>query len=434
MQPSIGPSRAGAAIVVLVFALAAACREATSPDPAPPPATPAASDTSRSTTPTTPPAPPPAAALAPIGVSIMTTGTNPDPDGYLLMVDDSIKLPVKVNDTVTTKPLAWQYSHSVQLTNIAPNCATDTMSVQILRPVSTHGPSVTFTVSCIGPSIPPGMAGAQLLFVRQGRIYRTTVGGGSGTPLTTGEDPTWSPDGRRIAFTRGADVYVMDANGTNERLVATGSFEYRAWENYLGGLAPAWSPDGTHLALYSDHGIVIIPVDNLGAPASLTVPSWFLSASPAWSPDGSKLAFTNDIESWGGGEALNVYVRDVGDSSFAHATQLTTSGDWPWGSFTQPAWSPDGRKIAFLACAAMNHTYRCGDGAIHVMNPDGSNVRLLARTRGLARPTWSFDGQSIIYANDCWDHNCPSALLYVSVDGTRKGVILDDAHSPSLRR
>lgn len=431
MQPSIGRSRAGVTAVALLLALAAGCQEPTTPDPTvkrAAPLPPPARDTSYPT------APPPAGGIAPIHVSIATTGTDLDPDGYVVMVGDSIRLPVRINDTLTIGPLSWQYPNWVQLNGIAPNCATDAMSVRMLTYNSAQGPNVTFAVSCVGASIPPGIAGEQLLFVRQGRIYRTTVGSGSITSLTTGDDPTWSPDGTRIAFTRGTDVYVMNANGTNERLIATRSIEYPAWENYLGGTVPAWSPDGTRLALGSSNGLVIVRADSVTSPVSLEFASWPLFSAPAWSPDGRQLALVSDLDSWGGIEVLQIYVRDASDSDATHDTQLTNFQGWPFGSWTEPAWSPDGTRIAFLACAAMDHAYRCSDGALEVMNRDGSNVRLLARTRGLARPSWTPDGQSIIYANGCWNHDCPSAVLYVSADGTRRGVILDDAYSPSLHR
>src|SRR5439155_19021651 len=50
------------------------------------------------------------------------------------------------------------------------------------------------------------------------------------------DDPAWSRDGRRIAYSRGHDVYVMDASGAAKRRVAAGR-------------DPTWSPDGTQLVL-----------------------------------------------------------------------------------------------------------------------------------------------------------------------------------------
>jgi Tol biopolymer transport system component len=59
-------------------------------------------------------------------------------------------------------------------------------------------------------------------------------------------DPAWSPDGRQIAFRRGAgidaEIYLMNADGTNERLLATGPGP---------DSDPTWSPDGGRIAFVS---------------------------------------------------------------------------------------------------------------------------------------------------------------------------------------
>jgi Tol biopolymer transport system component len=77
-------------------------------------------------------------------------------------------------------------------------------------------------------------------------IYTVPAAGGTPTRLTHHDgpaiEPTWSPDGSQIAFfsTRDGSIRVMDADGTNDRLL------YRSGEN--DGWAPSWSPDGTRIA------------------------------------------------------------------------------------------------------------------------------------------------------------------------------------------
>ena len=69
-----------------------------------------------------------------------------------------------------------------------------------------------------------------------------------------------------------------------------------------------------------------------------------------------------------------------------------------------------------------------------VMNADGTQPHTLSFAKGYGKPVWSPDGQMIVFSNACGEYRCSSAVLYVSVDGTRKGMLLDDAHSLILRQ
>ena len=82
-------------------------------------------------------------------------------------------------------------------------------------------------------------------------------------------------------------------------------------------------------------------------------------ADPAWSPDGRKIAFLNGRD--GNSE---VYVMNANGSGQRNLTRNP-------GNDADPAWSPDGRKIAFVS-------NRDGNDEIYVMNADGSGQRRLA--------------------------------------------------------
>ena len=102
---------------------------------------------------------------------------------------------------------------------------------------------------------------------------------------------------------------------------------------------------------------------------------------PAWSPDGRKIAFVSGRDG-----NSNIYVMDA-DGKNVH--QLT---DHPV-SDTNPAWSPNGRKIAFQSS-------RDGNVEIYVMDADGGNVRRL--THRLAfdiMPAWSPNGRKIAFVS-----------------------------------
>jgi TolB protein len=105
-------------------------------------------------------------------------------------------------------------------------------------------------------------------------------------------------------------------------------------------------------------------------------------ADPAWSPDGRRLAFATERD--GNGE---IYVVDADGSG---AVRLT---DDP-SADSHPTWSPDGTRIAFAS-------RRFGSAEILVMNADGSNVvRLTSHVASDDEPAWSPDGQRIAFTSD----------------------------------
>ena len=142
------------------------------------------------------------------------------------------------------------------------------------------------------PAISPDGA---LLAFNAGVITSMAIGGGAQDPLSTGTGndsyPVWSPDGSKIAFMSDrdgdAEIFVMNADGTNETNLTTNSFSDGT---------PDWSPDGSKIAFSSDRdgNSEIYVMDASGAnPVRLTNSS-DLANFPAWSPDGTKIAFQSD--------------------------------------------------------------------------------------------------------------------------------------------
>lgn len=94
--------------------------------------------------------------------------------------------------------------------------------------------------------------------------------------------PAWSPRGDVIVFGRGTDLYLVDADGGNERLLVHD------------GRAPSWSPDGTSVVFSRDHNLtrsdlVIIGADGRGQHSLTSQPGE--EENPAWSLDGEWIAF-----------------------------------------------------------------------------------------------------------------------------------------------
>ncbi|MCD4734336.1 hypothetical protein K8R78_08895, partial [bacterium] len=107
--------------------------------------------------------------------------------------------------------------------------------------------------------------------------------------------PTWSPDGRRIAFYTFDGIFVMDADGGNQTLITGGN---RA-------KAPAWSPDGRRIAFIGTGADFTESFDKnwslfvMNADGSSQTPLTFGACAhvpPVWSPDGSQIAFLSNEE------------------------------------------------------------------------------------------------------------------------------------------
>jgi TolB protein len=220
--------------------------------------------------------------------------------------------------------------------------------------------------------------------------HRTKLAWPEGLPPQINIAPSWpmswSPDGTRIAFQSGCDIYVMRTDGSSE---ATRLTTDAAW-----GCAqsPTWSPDSTQIAFTSTPGnsgvlntpsdLYIIDVSRKGANAHQwrqaiddkgITHQWrqltddtagFFNLS--WSPDGTKIAFNR------GGRSQGMYTVDVNSLKETRLTHTLISGE-------SPTWSPDGKKIAYS-----------NDGDIYVMNADGSNSTSVAYIAGAdARsPAW----------------------------------------------
>ena len=103
---------------------------------------------------------------------------------------------------------------------------------------------------------------------------------------------------------------------------------------------------------------------------------------PAWSPDGTKIAFSRSD-----GQRYQVFVMNADGSDPVQITH----GD---NSASDAAWSPDGRRIAFTRCSA-------GSCDIYVMNADGSGEERLTHGErpGEQDPTWSPDGGRIAFTD-----------------------------------
>ena len=218
-------------------------------------------------------------------------------------------------------------------------------------------------------------------------IYVMDADGGNPQNLTNDPhhdwSPSWSPDSKRIVFGSDRDrdnnphnteIYVMKADGTNQR---------RLTNNLTEDMYPAWSPDGGRIAFSArreghvvhnlDITYEIYVMDADGENEQRLTENRHNDMYPAWSPNGERIAFVSDRK--GNWENYEIYVMDADGGNQQKLTN-DRGDDW-W-----PSWSPHGERIAFMS-------ERDGNTEIYVMDADGGNLQNLTNhPGGDSGPAW----------------------------------------------
>jgi Tol biopolymer transport system component len=211
----------------------------------------------------------------------------------------------------------------------------------------------------------------QIVYADGGDVYRLDLRHGMPVRLTDDPadefDPDLSPDGSQVAYRmasgRGdqADIWLMNVDGSDKRNLTR--------DASLSNWAPAWSPDGKWLCFNSTRDGVanrIWLMDPDGGNLQLVTEGWGEYCD--WSPDGQRIVYAAAPD----GGSYDLWISALDGSAPIRLTDLP-------GTEFFPAWSPDGRFIAF------EHL----DEGIWLYSPDASERRFIGEGGAVV---WSPDG------------------------------------------
>ena len=224
----------------------------------------------------------------------------------------------------------------------------------------------------------------------------------------------WGADGD-IFFSQGPELFAAREDGSAVRRVT------RAWrvasrntsglpEPTVGSMIPFdVAPDGGSVAfatcryprpgvepshLHTEYQYELALVAARGGDVQRLTANATFDGYPAWSPDGRRIAFLRELTTEGengGARDLVTVAADGGD-----AQRIATGQDL---NLHAPAWSPDGRRLAFVA---QQQLYVADADRPEVVDLESGAVRPLAAT--ISAPAWSPDGGRLAYAKDLGRH------------------------------
>lgn len=232
------------------------------------------------------------------------------------------------------------------------------------------------------------------------------------------EHPRWSPDGSKIAFVNvvngsdTVDIHVMNADGSQQTNLTN-------HVNATMARNPVWSPDSSKI-LYECSGVITCTSDvwpvrtvdlyvmNVDGSQKRVVATHARTGASPWSPDGSKIVYA-DLTALSEAAAIHIV-----DSNGSNPITITVPGQ----KLGFPAWSPDGKSIAYdcrdLAAPADSGSDIC------VMRSDGTqSTNLTHNAIPESAPIWSPDGSKLLFQGSYVPQALSPDIVVMNADGSQ---------------
>ena len=352
------------------------------------------------------------------GIAVSARTIGPDsPDSLRLAIDDTPPVLVGANGSQAIGRLT-PGAHT--LTVLAPaHCTVAGGARRSVDVVLAAFAAVALDVSCT-----PAVRLPKIAYAAEdpGRIVRSievvNVDGTGAVRLRVGDAPSWSPDGKTLAFTDVScyeDYYYGRVCSGGIQAVDPETGNVRRFAGGVGGFHPTWAPGGGTI-VFHQHTVIpsVIVLQELavlsGASSNLNVPGPRAIIQPAWSPDGKRIAFACRWVTY-----LDLCIANADGTG---AVQLSDDGELD----QEPAWSPDGTKLAF----ARYPIGRGDDGSADIAVMDLATRRITVLGKG-ADPAWSPDGSKLVFA-------AVDGLFVMNADGSGRTRLTTGAHhAPAWR-
>lgn len=261
-------------------------------------------------------------------------------------------------------------------------------------------------------------------------------------------NPQWSPDGKKIVFTRGYKIYVADVAGTNNILLA--DLKKDTPNISLGSpLMPSWSPKGDKIAFmvrdaFSNNELYIIKADGSG---TYRTKETHYSGKMEWFPNGEKIIFSGKnglatINSDGSGidyiknqdgsfnqlngleqveispDSNKIFVRSFYETSYIYDFQTKNKKILSTINNQYLSWSPDSKSIIYQHFSNNPQSSKI----IKLNIDDSSETTISSEGENATTPKWSPDGKKIVYSIFSYDANNSNkiSIKIVNSDGSGK--------------